>query len=170
MKKEVRNRHMKKALDVLEKAIEMLMAVLIGVFTLLILVQVVSRYVFNNTVTWSEQAARYLFIWLIFLGMPILYRHGEHVGFTMVVERFPRKVQDIIGIVIHILVLVFCVFWLVQAFKFCGQVSGKKMVGLGLPQIYVHACQPTGAILMIIYVLESIVNNFRDLFRKEEAK
>ena len=161
---------MKKALDVLEKAIEIIMAVLIGAFTLLILVQVVSRYIFNNTVTWSEQAARYLFIWMVFLGMPILYRHGEHVGFTMVVERFPKKVQDIIGIIIHLLVLVFCVFWLIQAIKFCGQVSGKKMVGLGLPQIYVHACQPTCAVLMIIFVLECTVNNFKDLFSKEEAK
>ena len=105
---------MKKTLDVL------LMAALMGAFTILILVQVSSRYIFNNTVTWSEQAARYLFIWMIFLGMPVLYRHGEHVGFTMVVERFPKKLQHTIRIVIHLLVLLFCVFWLTSAAGYPG--------------------------------------------------
>lgn len=88
---------MKKALDVLEKIVEFIMVMLVLGFTILIFVQVVSRYVFNNTITWSEQAGRYLFIWLVFLGLPILYRHGEHVGFTMVVEKLPKKVQDVIG-------------------------------------------------------------------------
>jgi len=158
---------MKKVLDVVEKIIDGLVALLIGAFTILIFVQVVSRYVFNNTVTWSEQAARYLFIWMIFLGMPVLYRHGEHVGFTMVVERFPKRVQYIIRIIIHLLVLFFCVFWLVQSIDFCGRVMGKKMVGLGLPQIYIHSCQPVGASLMIIFVLECIIRDVRGLLEKE---
>ena len=158
---------MKKALDLFEKLIDLIVAALIGAFTLLILVQVVSRYVFNNTVTWSEQAARYLFIWMVFLGMPVLYRHGEHVGFTMVAERFPKKVQAVVRIIIHLLVLGFCVFWLIQAIEFCGRVSGKRMVGLGLPQIYIHSCQPVGAVLMILFVLECIVNDVKTLAGKE---
>lgn len=161
---------MKKIFDVLEKFIEYIMIALIGVFTALIFVQVVSRYVFNDTITWSEQAARYLFIWMVFLGMPILYRHGEHVGFTMVVEKLPEKAQDAVAILIHLLVLGFSVFFAVQAFTFCGVVSGKKMVGLGLPQVYVHACQPTCAVLMILFSFESLVNRARDLFQKEEIK
>ncbi len=158
---------MKKTLDVLERVINLLMATLMGAFTILILVQVTSRYIFNNTVTWSEQAARYLFIWMIFLGMPVLYRHGEHVGFTMVVERFPKKLQHTIRIVIHLLVLMFCVFWLIQAIDFCGRVSGKRMVGLGLPQIYIHSCQPVGASLMIVFVMECLIKDIGQLLRKE---
>ena len=161
---------MKKALDVLEKIVEFIMVMLVLGFTILIFVQVVSRYVFNNTITWSEQAGRYLFIWLVFLGLPILYRHGEHVGFTMVVEKLPKKVQDVIGIVIHILVLVFAVFLTIQSIKFCGMVSHKKMIGLGLNQLFVHTCQPTCAILLIIFGLERLIADAKDLFRKEDSK
>lgn len=161
---------MKKALDVLERVIEYIMIVLMFAFTALILVQVVSRYIFNNTVTWSEQAGRYLFIWMVFLGLPILYRHGEHVGFTMVVEKLPRKTQDVIAIAIHILVLVFAVFFAVQSIKFCGMVHGKKMVGLGLPQVYVHICQPTCAFLLMIFGMECLVGRVKDLFKKEDEQ
>ncbi len=161
---------MKKALDVLEKIIEYIMVVLVFAFTALIFVQVVSRYVFNNTVTWSEQAGRYLFIWLVFLGLPILYRRGEHVGFTMVVEKMPKKVQNIISIVIDILVLVFAVFLLVQSIRFCGKVAHKTMIGLGLNQLFVHTCQPTCAVLLAIFDIECIVKRFKELFGKEENK
>jgi len=161
---------MKKALDVLEKIVEFIMVLLIFAFTALIFVQVVSRYVFNNTVTWSEQAGRYLFIWLVFLGLPILYRHGEHVGFTMIVEKLPRKAQNVIAILIDLMVLVFAVFFAIQAIKFCGMVSHKKMVGLGLNQLFVHTCQPTCAILLGIFDIECLVDRVKDLFKKEETK
>lgn len=161
---------MKKALDVLEKIIEYMMVVLVFAFTALIFVQVVSRYVFNNTVTWSEQAGRYLFIWLVFLGLPILYRHGEHVGFTMVVEKMPRKVQSVIGIVVDLLVMMFAFFLLVQSIRFCGKVANKTMIGLGLSQLYVHTCQPACAVLLIIFDSECIVNRVKGLFKKEETE
>ena len=158
---------MKKALDVLEKIVESIMVMLVFAFTALILVQVVSRYVFNNTVTWSEQAGRYLFIWLVFLGLPILYRHGEHVGFTMLVEKLPRKTQDVIAIVIDLMVLAFAIFFAVQSIRFCGMVSHKKMVGLGLNQLFVHTSQPTCAILLGIFDIECMVDRVKNLFKKE---
>ena len=64
--------------------------------------------------------------------------------------------------------MMFCVFWLIQAIDFCGRVSGKKMVGLGLPQIYIHSCQPVGAVLMIIFVTECIIKDIRSMVKKEE--
>jgi TRAP-type transport system small permease protein len=64
----------------------------IGVFTgifLCVLAQVVFRYVFNNPLTWSEELARYLFIWCAFLGWIIASRHDGHLAMTYLAQRLP---------------------------------------------------------------------------------
>ena len=157
---------MKKTFDNLEKVVEWIMIALVITFTILAGVQVVSRYVFNNSITWSEQAARYMFVWLVMLGLPILYRHGEHVGFTMVAEALPEKAQLALKVLIHVLVIVFAVLWLKLGIDYCAQLNGKKMVGLGLPQVYVYASQVASAVLLILFAAEQTVVDAKRFFTK----
>lgn len=144
------------------------MILLVALFTILVGVQVVSRYVFNNSITWSEQAARYMFVWLVMLGLPILYRHGEHVGFTMLTEALPRKGQLVLEVITHILVLVFAVLWAKLAIEYCAQLGDKKMVGLGLPQVYVYSSQIASAVLLGIFTLERLVGDVLLLAKKDK--
>ena len=61
---------MKKILKWLDDNIELYICVfLMSFMTLLVFVQVVMRYVFNNSLSWSEELARYTFIWLIYIGI-----------------------------------------------------------------------------------------------------
>ena len=159
---------MKKALDVLERILLLFMTGIIIVFTALVAAQVVSRYIFNNSITWSEQAARYLFIWMILLGMPILYRHKEHVRFDMIQERFPEKTRDVLKIVIDILVIAFAIFYGYWAIKYCIAIKGKLMIGLGLSQVYVYAAQPVGAFLLMIFAADSAVDELKALLKKKK--
>lgn len=50
-----------------------LLVISLAFTTLLIFVQVVMRYVFNNSLSWSEELARYVFIWQIWLGHQRVY-------------------------------------------------------------------------------------------------
>ena len=61
-----------------------------GIF-LCVLAQVVFRYVFNNPLTWSEELARYLFIWCAFLGWIIASRHDSHLAMTYLAQRLPPR-------------------------------------------------------------------------------
>ena len=159
---------MKKSLDRLERTIEAIMILLVALFTILVGVQVVSRYVFNNSITWSEQAARYMFVWLVMLGLPILYRHGEHVGFTMLTEALPRKGQLILEVITHILVMVFAALWAKLAIEYCAQLGDKKMVGLGIRQVYVYSSQIASAVLLGIFTLERLVVDVILLVKKNK--
>src|SRR5678816_1188047 len=59
-----------------------------GIF-LCVIAQVVLRYLFNNPLTWSEELARYLFIWCAFLGWLVASRRHSHLAMTFVVDRLP---------------------------------------------------------------------------------
>ena len=80
-----------------------------GIF-LCVLVQVVLRYAFNSPLTWSEELARYLFIWCAFLGWIVASRRNSHLVMTFVVERFPRGGQVAVAVFVQLATLVFA--WL----------------------------------------------------------
>lgn len=84
-------------------AIALLVALLTGVtFS-----QVVSRYVFDDPLIWSEEAARYLFVWVTMVGAALGMREGGHYGLDIVVKRLPRAVRGAVGTVAALVVLAF---------------------------------------------------------------
>ena len=66
-----------------------LTAASIAVMTLLIFIQVLLRYVFNSPLAWSEEIARYLFIWMTFLAGYIGARKGKHIGVEALQNALP---------------------------------------------------------------------------------
>lgn len=101
---------MKGALRLAERAIDATAIVVFSGVFLCVLAQVVFRYVFNAPLTWSEELARYLFIWCAFLGWIIASRRRSHLAMTFVVERLPGRAQTAVTVVIQLATLLFA--WL----------------------------------------------------------
>lgn len=80
-----------------------------GIF-LCVLAQVVFRYAFNAPLTWSEELARYLFIWCAFLGWIIASRRGSHLAMTFVVDRLPPAARAALAVLTQLATLWFA--WL----------------------------------------------------------
>jgi TRAP-type transport system small permease protein len=80
-----------------------------GIF-LCVIAQVVCRYLFNSPLTWSEELARYLFIWCAFLGWVVASRRGSHLAMTFVVEKLPASGQIAIAVLTQLATLLFA--WL----------------------------------------------------------
>ena len=69
-----------------------------GMF-LCVIVQVVLRYFFGDPTTWSDELARYLFVWCSFIGWVIAARKRSHLGIALVAERSPPRVKAAIELV-----------------------------------------------------------------------
>ncbi len=67
--------------------------VCMAVMTLLIVAQVVLRYIFNNPLSWSEELARIVFIYMTFMGIGAAYSRGRHMFVDAIVTLFPMKIQ-----------------------------------------------------------------------------
>lgn len=157
---------MKKAFDIIEKAMIAVMIIFFLLFTGLTCTQVITRYLLSNSITWTEQVSRYLFIWLIFLGLPILYRHYEHASFTMLQDALPEKGRESLRLILNLLVLAFAVFYAVWSIRYCMKMSNKVMVGIGFPMNYVYSAQPVGAILLGLFDIELIADNIKALTKR----
>lgn len=66
--------------------------VIVATFTGMVAVvsaQVVLRYVFNDSIDWAEDLARLLFVWTMFVAIPLGVRAGVHIGVNLLVDRLP---------------------------------------------------------------------------------
>jgi TRAP-type C4-dicarboxylate transport system permease small subunit len=83
-------------------AARLLDALAVATFTgmfLCVIVQVVLRYFFDDPLTWSDELARYLFVWCAFTGWIIAATKRSHLGIALVAERSPPRVKAAIELV-----------------------------------------------------------------------
>lgn len=95
------------------KAVDSLLAALLAAMVLMVLGNVVLRYVFNSGIVASEELSRILFIWLSFIGAIVAAREGTHLGMDNVVSRLPRVARLACEATSQALIVVCCavMFW-----------------------------------------------------------
>lgn len=69
---------------------------LLSFFVLLLFVQIIFREVFNYTLSWGEELARFSFVWFVFFGAVVAARLAAHNRVTFQFKKFPKKVQNYI--------------------------------------------------------------------------
>ena len=90
-------------IDLLTKAIEAFLAVCLAIMLLMVFGNVVLRYGFNSGITVSEEASRFLFIWLTFLGAVVAMKEHAHLGVDSLVRVLPpaaRKACTVVSILL----------------------------------------------------------------------
>jgi len=115
--------------------------------------QVISRYVFNAPLIWSEELSRYLFIWLAFLGAWQAWILREHLGIDMLPEIIPARMVRPLQLTIEVLVLIFAVASMYLGQKIL-QVSMKQPSAvLRLPMVWVYASYYVAMTLIAIEII-----------------
>lgn len=148
---------MKKILDTLERVIVLVCAVLFIGIMFLIAAQVLSRYMLNNPLTWSEHAARALFIWMIMLYAGVLVRNNGNIGFDLVAKSLPKWIGDLLAILCDGMIFVFSAYWCFNAGKLCESLSKLRFADLKLPYNAIYYAEPVGAAIVCLFCAEVIV-------------
>src|SRR3712207_6435249 len=87
------------------KLLKVLIALFLAIMVVLVFGNVVLRYVFNSGITVSEEVARWLFVWLTFLGAIIVLREHGHLGVDSLVKRLPPAGKRACLVVSQVLML-----------------------------------------------------------------
>lgn len=146
--------------DRLNRIVETLIGINMILLTVIIFAQVFFRYVLRDSIPWSAEVARYLFISVVFLGLSSAYRRGEHLGFTVLIERSNEKWKTIIRLVIHLLVMllmiILVVFGYMAAVHAGRQISPGLQVKMSLPYSFV----PIGSFLVTVQLIPIILKEW----------
>ena len=135
----------------------------------LVFVQVVMRRVFNNSLSWSEELARYLYVWQTWLGVSYAARNGTHLRITMLKDRLPAKAQQILEILVVLVWMGFGIFVIYQGMGVVNTIAsfGQKSSALKIPMQFCYMSIPVGMFLMCIRIVERTVKD--QFLQKKEA-
>jgi len=128
-----------------------------GLILMLVVAQVVLRYVFNSPLTWSEELAVYIMVWMTFIGSVICMRDNEHIEVTILVDYLPRGLRRAailfsrLASVIFLLVVMYYGTELVLENR--GVTSAANKLNMGL----VYSILPVCSLGMLYYVIRSIM-------------
>ncbi|MBR4410899.1 MAG: TRAP transporter small permease [Firmicutes bacterium] len=136
---------------------DILLAVTIVVATL----AVIMRYIFNDSLIWSEEVCRFSFVWISLLSTGYAVNNGGHLMvdvLTMFEEKIPGVIKGI-QLVINIIWVAFCIYFAKEGFITAAS-SMQLSPALGIPMTLVYGAVPAGAIIMGIRVLQKTYIDF----------
>jgi len=106
-----------------------------GVMAVAVFINVVLRYGFGTGIPGSEELARLLFVWMVFIGATLAYPAGEHMAFTSLLQALKRRpaVLAPAALLIRTLVLLACALLAWGAWQQVVVGMGSRSVVLGYP-------------------------------------
>lgn len=70
---------------------------LVAVMVAVVSAQVFMRYALNSSIGWADELSRLMFVWSIFLAIPLGIKLGVHIGIEIVTARLPAVIQDVLA-------------------------------------------------------------------------
>jgi TRAP-type C4-dicarboxylate transport system permease small subunit len=155
-----------KLLKWLDEKFEMTLCVaLMSLMTVIMFIQVVARRVFSRSLSWSEELARYLFLWLIYLGISYGAKIRKHIKIEAFLAVFPKKARPFVTILGDILFLGFAVFIIYTSFIWVQRqiMLGQLSPALHVPMWVIYASPFVGFIMTSIRQVQTIIFRVREL-------
>ena len=91
----------------LKNYLEIVLVFLLVAMTLTVFSQVIARYIFEAPLSWSEELARFILIWLSMLSAAYAFKTKSHFALTILVTKLPEKQQKFTSFCIHVTVAIF---------------------------------------------------------------
>lgn len=143
---------------------EYLLILLLVVAVILGLIQVIMRYVFNNSLTWSEELSRVLFIWMSWLGISYGQKKQEHIKITILTDRLKGTPKKVVMLLADLLTVAILVVFMVEGVVVSGKVMsiGSFTPALRIPKWLIYSSVPVSCVLMAVRVIKDAVISLRE--------
>lgn len=119
---------MKNSQDIINRILTMITKILTMVTTLCffsilicVFLEVIFRYLLKISVPWTEEAARYLLVWMVFTGAIVAFKREENIKLTIILDKIPERTR------MYFLIFIYLVIGLFNIILFKGSISMAKL-------------------------------------------
>ena len=123
-----------------------------AIMTVIVFIQVVMRYVFSNSLSWSEELARFIFLWLSWIGASYAVKERSHFRVEMFANMIKEKSRIYFEYMILIVWFAFSFFlaWQGTMLLIFLQETGQESAAMQIPMTWPYASVPIGCVLMCL--------------------
>ena len=138
-------------------------ALLLIVFVSLTVLQVVTRYIFNAPLPWTEELAAHMLVWLVFIGAIGVHRHDTHVRLEMLDEWAPPRMTAVVRLIFDVIVFITMVLFVKSGIELYQSMRFDKLPALRWPIRNIMIIAPIASAIMAIYTLSHIRKRIRTI-------
>ena len=162
---------MKKLIEIYDKLEENFLFFTFALSVALIFTQIVMRYVFLASLSWSEELARYLFVWYTWVGASYAVAKHRHIRIEILCDLIKGKARLVLELLVLLVWAAFSMFLAVKGVEVVRiiAVRGQLSAALQIPMALAYAAVPAGALLMSLRLIGEIVSVCKQ-FSAEEVK
>ena len=139
-------------LSLMNRLEEIVSSVCLVAMTLVIGMQVFNRYVIEQSLDWSEELGRYLFIWAVYVGCSYAMKEDRHLEVTIIRNYASPRANRFIVATTLVLTIVFCLFCVVYGIQMMQllMTTGQNTPALEIKMYWIFAAVPVGLGLMAL--------------------
>jgi C4-dicarboxylate transporter, DctQ subunit len=157
-----------KALDFIDLQISRLEGFMLAVgviaMTINTIAAVISRFVFNNAITYTDELNVIFIIVVTYAGLSYAARSGRHIRMSAIYDAMPAKMRKALMIVMASVTSAFMFFLSFYSYYYIVEVhaSGRILPALGLPVFYIYLWVPVGFIVTGLQYAFTVVKNLTE--------
>jgi TRAP-type C4-dicarboxylate transport system permease small subunit len=148
---------LEKLQDISEQITKYLMFFIMVVIIIAVFLQVFARVFVLVPMVWTEELARYAFVWMVFLGASIGVKKHMHFSLTFIIDKFPAFLKKSVKIFMTSLIFIAVIVMLIQGIRYALFTGLKSSAPhLGISMAFVFSAIPASALLMLLYLVIDI--------------
>ena len=154
--------------DIVNTLVEYVVAILMGLMTIVVFVQVIFRLA-AGSLPWSEELARYMMIYLVYLGASVGVKYGNHIAVEFLSTMLPKKGQDILEVLVDLLMLLCFAVIIYYGFKVVNVTMMHESPAMQLKMGYIYFSLVLGGGLMFLQGTIDLIKTIARIAGKEGA-
>ncbi len=123
--------------------------------------QVVSRYLLDLPLVWTEETGRHLMIWMVFLSSTVVYRRRQHIAIDLIGGRWGPRGRAVTGIIVTLMLAFFFFLMVRYGWELTSKTMNQRSSALRYPMGYAYAALPVGGALLLLYAAENLWRDVR---------
>ena len=154
-------------IKVLDKIEETVLVSMFVVMVGIIFFQVIMRYVFNNSLSWSEEFGKFLFVWISWLGISIGHKRKEHIKITLVVDKLPHKLKMICEAISELILVIICGITMYYGVVMIGIQKNIPYAGIKISTAWGYLSVVLGCGIFIIRAAVCFIRSIQSINKKD---
>ncbi len=150
-----------RAVVLLDRGLDLLLFAVLASMAAIVFVNVFCRFVLQFSLSWADELAQVLMVWLTFLGAGVAMRDRLHYAFDYLVRSLPWRWQRralMLGHALGIAMTLLLIYW---SAKVSLLITDWVMPATGMPRSWVYAACPVGCAFLLIYQIRNLLADAR---------
>ena len=152
---------MKMVLQILNRIFDSILAILMLGIVIMCMTEIIARNLFATSFAWSGEAARYLFVYVVFIGAFILARDREYICMDLLKVKVPARFQFVYNLILDGLLIFFAGILIYSGYSFTISNLLQVSSAMGLPKPVVYCITPISGVFIIFYTVLNILGDIR---------